>query len=72
MAATAASGPNYQWRKDGEPLSDDSKYSGVTTPTLTVGGIQFPDDEGLFSVVVSDDESISVTSNAATLDIGMQ
>ena len=72
VAATAESGPNFQWRKDGEPLTEGTKYTGVDTATLTVNDIQFPEDEGLFSVVVSDDASISVTSDAATLDISMQ
>ena len=63
-------GLTYQWQMDGVPLSDGAKYSGINTDTLTVNNIQFPNDEGSFNVIVSNGAG-SVTSDAATLDIGL-
>lgn len=47
--ATASTGPlNYQWFRDGSPLSDGAKYAGTTTGTLLINNTSDA-DEGLFS-----------------------
>ena len=56
----------YQWYKIGSPdvkLTNDSKYSGVTTATLTIIGAQLA-DEGLYYCVASN--TISTASNRDT------
>ena len=45
------------------------KYSGSTSPQLTVNNLAHPDDEGLYIVIV-ENAAGSVNSNPATLDIG--
>jgi len=58
---------NFQWRKNGAPLSDGAKYSGVNTPTLMVLNAANA-DEGQYDCVVSNVEG-SVTSDDASLTV---
>ena len=69
MFTVVANGSNltYQWQRNGEGLTDDTKYSGTTTATLTVVNVM-QDDEGNFTCVVTDDVD-NVTSNAAQLTV---
>ncbi|MCB9838701.1 MAG: FG-GAP repeat protein [Phycisphaeraceae bacterium] len=57
---------SYQWRLDGAPLEENSVYSGVTTPTLTV--VPSLENVGIYDVVVT---SFSGTkaSDAAVLAV---
>jgi hypothetical protein len=43
---------SYQWRLNGENLSNDTKYSGVTTPILSISTIR-PEDAGSYDCVVT-------------------
>jgi uncharacterized repeat protein (TIGR01451 family) len=56
---------NYQWRKDGANLSDGGRITGATSPTLSISNL-VENDNGLYSVVVSNLYG-SVTSSNATL-----
>ena len=57
----------YQWQRDGGNLTDDTKYSGTTTATLTVMNVM-EEDEGTFMCVVTNIVD-GVTSSAAELTV---
>ncbi len=44
VAATGEGSIGYQWQKEGNDLSDDGHYSGVTTFTLTIHDVSSNDD----------------------------
>ena len=69
MFTVVATGSNltYQWQRNGEDLTDGTKYSGTNTTTLTVMNVMEA-DEGNFTCVVTDDMD-SITSNAAELTV---
>jgi hypothetical protein len=46
-------GLTYQWRSGGLPLTNTSKYSGVTTATLVINPIDFIDEGSVYDCVVS-------------------
>jgi len=55
LSVTAVAAETYQWYKIGDPdemLTDGDTYSGVTTDTLTISGVQLA-DEGLYYCVAS-------------------
>ncbi|MDH7502794.1 MAG: immunoglobulin domain-containing protein, partial [Verrucomicrobiota bacterium] len=56
-----------QWRKNGIPLSDSSRISGVTSATLTIHNVQ-PADQGAYTVVLANPYD-SATSETATLSV---
>lgn len=58
----------YQWRKDGNALTDGGNLSGATTATLQVANVSEA-ELGSYSVVVSNGIGAPATSNAATLTI---
>ncbi|MCE7863040.1 MAG: hypothetical protein DYG99_05795 [Bacteroidetes bacterium CHB5] len=47
-------GLRYRWVKNNEPLSEGSKYSGVTSPVLTISSANPSDDSGYFSCYIVD------------------
>ena len=57
----------YQWQRNGVNLTDDTKYSGTTTATLTVMNVM-EEDEGNFTCVVTNVVG-SITSSAAPLTV---
>ncbi len=59
---------SYQWRKDGSNLADGGDISGATTANLAIANAAVA-DEGSYDVIVTN-ACGSVTSNAATLDVG--
>ncbi len=60
---------SYQWQKDGVPIVDtENTYSGTQSETLRVLSVTEPDDNGMFTVVVSNPTG-SVTSMPATLTV---
>ena len=67
VAATGDEPLSYQWKKDGNDLSDGGRISGAATATLTISNAQ-ASDAGSYTVVVSNSTG-SVTSNAATLTV---
>jgi uncharacterized delta-60 repeat protein len=69
FAVTATGRPplHYQWRKDGEPLTEGGAFAGTATSTLTVSDLR-EREEGAYSVTVSNAEG-SVTSLAAPLTV---
>ncbi len=68
FSVTAAGGNlSYQWRKDGNNLTDGGSIAGATSATLTITGAVAA-DAGSYDVVVSNVAG-SVTSAAATLTI---
>jgi hypothetical protein len=68
--AATGTGLTYQWRKGGSPLSNGGNISGVTSPTLTISNVA-AGDVGSYDVVISGTCPPSVTSNAATLTVGV-
>ena len=67
MVQATGGGLTYLWQRNGETLSDDARYSGTTTATLTVMNVM-DEDEGSFTCVVSNDLGGS-TSGAAELSV---
>ena len=51
-AAASGSGLSWQWRRDGVPLTNGGRFSGVASPTLAISGVQLA-DAGFYSVRVS-------------------
>ena len=69
VAITGASpAPTYRWHKNGVPLNNGGKYTGVTTPSLTISSIDFADESDVFTCVVSN-ACTSIESNPATIQI---
>jgi len=67
VTAASATAITYQWFRNGDPLANDAKFSGVTTPNLTVSNAGNP-DEGIFHVEVTNQFGTTV-SNDATLTV---
>ena len=67
MVQATGGGLTYQWQRNGETLSDDARYSGTTSATLTVMNV-VEEDEGDFTCVVTNVVD-SVTSSAAELTV---
>ena len=65
-----ALGMTYQWRKNGNPLSDDGRISGTTTNVVTIDPTQ-SGDAGEYDCVITYElgAQCSTTSDAATLTI---
>ena len=60
----------YQWRRNGMDITDTiGEVSGATTATLTITSITNPDDEGDYTVVVTN-AADTVTSDVASLTVG--
>jgi hypothetical protein len=57
---------SYQWFENTTELSDDSEYSGTTTPILTVSNDNDKDDGREYTVVIASGD-VSVVSTAATI-----
>ncbi|HOZ90103.1 MAG TPA: T9SS type A sorting domain-containing protein [Bacteroidia bacterium] len=70
MFSVGALGMNlqYQWRKNGAPLSNGGKISGANSDTLYITGADSTDADQ-YDVIVSNNCGSSITSNTATLDI---
>jgi hypothetical protein len=68
VAATGTEPLSFQWKHDGTNLFDEGEFSGSTTSTLTISGVE-SFDAGSYSVVVSNVKG-SVTSAKAVLTIG--
>ena len=61
--------PQYQWRKDGEELTDTERIFGSTDPLLLIVDVQF-EDVGQYDCVVTDlGTDCFATSDAATLTV---
>lgn len=70
-AAVECGSLTYQWCFNGCPISDDdgSKYSGADTASLTVMDLVHPDDEGTYSVKITNIAAMTTESDGANLDI---
>jgi hypothetical protein len=68
VAASGTPAPNFQWRKDGVNLTNNSIVSGATTSTLTLTGVTGA-YAGTYSVVVDNSVAPAATSNASTLTV---
>ncbi|MEN7546374.1 immunoglobulin domain-containing protein [Rapidithrix thailandica] len=67
--SVAGTGPfAYQWKKDGNPMSNSSRVSGVNSDTLWVRGITLT-DAALYTVEVTDICGNTVESQEAELNI---
>ncbi len=75
VAASGSGTLRYRWYKvpavgSSGPLSDGGAYSGTSTPTLTISGVNMAMDGDKFSCSI-DDTCTSITSYNATLNIAM-
>jgi len=61
FSVTTIGGPAYRWRRDGTPLVNGGRFSGVTTSVLTITGV-VPADAGVYDVQI-----IVIPCNAAVL-----
>jgi len=66
VIATGTSAISYFWRKDGTPLVNTMRVSGVNADHLTINNV-WPADQGQYSVVVSNSSGVLVSSNASLL-----
>ena len=57
VAASSELPISYQWHKDGTTLSDNTKYSGATSSTLTVNSLQIGDSANYWVEVSNADGS---------------
>lgn len=64
----SGSGLTYQWKKGTSDLSDGPNISGSQTATLQLSNLQLT-DTGAYHVVVTDGNTLSSTSNSATLTV---
>ncbi len=69
MASAECGGLTYQWFMGDRMLTDGAEYDGATENTLTVTNIEYPDDEGAYTVMVTSLFG-TVESSVASLDIG--
>ena len=53
LESTTTAGETYQWFKAGTPLTDNSKYQGTRTNTLTIKWVTFADTSGKYYCVVT-------------------
>ncbi|MCZ7637487.1 MAG: immunoglobulin domain-containing protein [Verrucomicrobia bacterium] len=58
----------YQWRRQGEPLTESEHHRGVREPELIIPDLE-PGDIGVYTVVVSNALGQSVVSAPAVLDL---
>ena len=58
----------YQWRKDGQDLSNGGPISGVTTPTLIINPVGGA-DEGSYDILVTDSFDQSLASGPGVLTV---
>jgi hypothetical protein len=65
---SGAPGLTYQWRKDGNLISDGGNRSGTSTDTLSLSGITSA-DEGFYTVDVTGSFNSTDTSIPATLTV---
>ena len=68
VTATGTAPLSYQWKKDGEDLTDEGSITGATTATLSITGVM-ESDEGGYRCVVTNIAGMD-TSNNATLTVG--
>ena len=66
-AASGSPSPTYQWRKDGNPLTNGGVVSGATTTTLTLTGVT-TSDAGSYTLMATNTAG-SAISNAATITV---
>ena len=66
--ATGNNGFTYVWHKNGSPLSNGGRFSGVDTNTLTISSL-VEGDEGGYTLVVSSPGADSITSRVASLEV---
>ncbi len=53
VGAQGVGGLSYVWRRDGVPLIDDGRITGVATANLTINGMRY-EDEGTYDCLVTD------------------
>lgn len=69
VASTGAVNRAYQWRRNGAMILDGGRFSGATSPTLSITDVG-PADVASYDVVISTVGCGSATSAAATLTLG--
>ena len=67
VALTGAGPFNYQWRKNGDDMSDGGTASGTRTATLTLTGVTTADAAGYYVLVTSG--TLANTSDSASLTV---
>lgn len=71
VIATGDFGPfDYQWKRDGIDLVNDTTISGANTDTLVLTNAQLADSDSTFTVVITDTNSGEIVSRTALLIVG--
>ena len=66
LVAAAINATTYQWRKDGQDLSDGGKITGATTDTLTITDVQLA-EEGSYACIADNELNIPDPSDSAQI-----
>lgn len=66
--ATGNNGFTQLWHRNGSPLSNGGRFSGVDTNSLTITALE-QGDEASYTLVVSSPGATSITSRVANLDV---
>ncbi|MBL9000298.1 MAG: immunoglobulin domain-containing protein [Phycisphaerae bacterium] len=69
VQATGSTPLRYQWRKDGQPISDGPRHEGTQTADMTIIDMQI-DDAGWYDCIVMND--CQNVSDAAYLDVACE
>lgn len=67
VTASGTAPLTYQWQRNGSPIAESGRFSGTTTPLLSITGVSAA-DEASYTVVVQNAAG-AVTSDAATLKL---
>lgn len=54
----------YQWKQNGQTLTDGGRYSGCTTPRLTIANVQYS-DEAIYTVEITNNSGFATSDPAA-------
>ncbi len=70
VQATGGQAPlSYRWQRAQVDLTNGTKYTGVSTATLTINNLELTDSGALFRVVVTDSVGETVTSAEVSLTV---
>ena len=59
---------SYRWKKNGKPIRDSIKCSGICEPTLIINGFS-TDDQGEYSCIIKNSRK-TIESNSVKMELG--
>lgn len=68
--ATGTTAVSYQWLRNGVPLANGGRFSGATTATLTIAGVEVT-DAATYSVEIANDSGTRVSPGAPLVVLGV-